>query len=157
MKMKLYYLVLLCCAMSFTIISCGAGYIASEMQGTVKPEGGTTEIVPASKTYSVSHEKVWQAARAVLDEWGYMYEANPSSNTIKTEPKQLDDTQKFAFAGAYFTAKLYITVEGSTVSLKARFGKKSNVVMGGENLEFPEKENALRKDFFNALNAKLGA
>jgi len=127
------------------------------MSGTVKPEGGTTEIVSASKTYSASHEKVWQAARAVLDEWGYIYEANPSSNTIKTEPKQLDNTSKFVFAGASFTAKLYITVEGSTVSLKARFGKKSNIVMGGEDLEFPEKENALRRDFYQALNVKLGS
>ncbi len=154
MKMKLNCLVLLCCAMSLAIISCG--YVKSELAGTAKPEGGTTEIVPASKTYSASHDKVWQAARAVLDEWGYMYEANPSSNTIKTEPKQLGDTQKFAFAGAYYTARLYINVEGSTVTLRARFGKKSNVTMGGENLEFPEKENELRKNFYEALNAKLG-
>jgi hypothetical protein len=157
MRMKLYCLIFLCFAMSFAIISCGIGYMASEMTGSVKPEGGTTEIVPASKTFSASHEKVWQAARAVLDEWGYIYEANPSTNTIKTEPKQLSDINKFVFAGASFTAKLHITVEDSTVSLKARFGKKSNVVMGGENLEYPEKENELRKNFFDALNAKLGA
>ncbi len=142
--------------MSLALISCGAGYVISEMKGTAKPEGGTSEIVPAFKTYSASHDKVWQAARAVLDEWGYMYEANPSSNTIKTEPKQLGDTKNVVGAGANYTAKLYITVEGSTVSLKARFGKQSNVTIGGENLEYPEKENELRKNFYEALDAKIG-
>jgi hypothetical protein len=154
MKMKLYCLVILCCAISLSIISCA--YVASEATGTAKPEGVTTEIVPASKTYSASHEKVWQAARAILDEWGYIYEANPSSNTIKTEPKQLSDTKKVMFLGANYTAKLHITVEGSTVSLRARFGKQSNVVMGGENLEYPEKENELRKNFYEALDARIG-
>ncbi|TSA09934.1 MAG: hypothetical protein D4R73_06130 [Deltaproteobacteria bacterium] len=90
MKMKLYCLVLLCCAVSLAVISCIPA-------GSGKPEGGTTEIIPVSKTYSASHEKVWQAARAVLDEWGYIYEANPSINTIKTEPKQIGFAQKNQF------------------------------------------------------------
>lgn len=154
MKMKSYYVVLFCCAMSLSLISCT--YVSSELKGTAKPEGGITEIVPASKTYSASHDKVWQASRAVLDEWGYMYEANQSTYTIKTEPKQLSDTKKVMYIGARYSAKLYITVESSTVSLKARFGKTSNLTMGGENLEFPEKENELRKDFYEALDVKLG-
>jgi hypothetical protein len=138
-------------------IPMGCAEVSSELKGTAKPEGGITESVPASKTYVVSHEKLWQATRNVLDEWGYIYEANPSSNTIKTEPKHLSDTQKFRFIGSDYTAKLHITVEGSTVALRARFSKKSNIVMGGENLEFPEKENELRKNFYEALNAKIGS
>ena len=150
-----YFVLCSLCGILLAIISCS--YVSSELKGTAKPEGGTTEIVPASKTFSASHENVWQAARAVLDEWGYIYEANPSSNTIKTEPKQLGDYQKFKFIGAQYSAKLHITVEGSTVALRARFGKASNLVQGGENIEYPEKENELRKKFYEDLSAKLGS
>ncbi|MFZ2171415.1 MAG: hypothetical protein WAW61_17475, partial [Methylococcaceae bacterium] len=96
------------------------------------------------------------ATLEVLDEQGYVYEENTSTGTIKTESKLLTDTSKFAFTGATYSAKLFIKLEGTKVSYRAKFDKASNLTMGGQNIEFPEKENEMRKAFFDALVKKLG-
>jgi len=75
---------------------------------------------------------------------------------IKTEPKYLNDTSKFRIIGSDYAAKLYITVKESKVTFRARFNKKSNLVQGTENAEYPEKENDLRKLFFDAMSEKIG-
>ena len=140
----------------FSIFACSSiREVTSELKGTSKPEGAIAEAIPATKKYNVPHEKLWKLACMVLDEQGYMYESNKSTNMIKTEPKQLGDTSKFRFIGSDYTSKLYIKIEGSSVTFKARFGKKSNLVQGGEDLEYPEKENQLRKTFFEALDRKI--
>ena len=47
-------------------------------------------------------------------------------------------------------------MRGFTIKFTARFNKESNLTMGGQNLEYPEKENELRKNLFMALDKKLG-
>jgi hypothetical protein len=131
-------------------------YVKSELTGTAKPEGGIQESIPISKTYNVSAQTLRRATFEVLDEQGYVYDENTSTGTIKTEPKLISDTSKFAFHGAYYSAKLFIKLEGAKVSYRAKFDKKSNLTMGEENVEYPEKENELRKTFFDALTQKLG-
>lgn len=152
MKAKMLYTLLIMGMISFGTVGC-----IGPTSG-LEPQGGIAESIPVSKTYSASHEKIWQASRAILDEWGYIYEANQSSNTIKTEPKQLNPPKGVVgvvFSTTYL-ANLYITVEGSTVSFRARFGTQGYGVAGRKDLEYPEKENELRKNFFEALNAKVG-
>jgi hypothetical protein len=137
-------------------IGCGMSYVADELRGTAKPEGGTIEVIPQTKTFQASQEKLWNASKQALDEMGYVYEANPASKMIKTEAKQLGDTEKSLGAGAKYFAKLYVTVESPSVSFRARFDKRSNVTMGGDSLEYPEKENELRKTFFNLIDRNIG-
>lgn len=134
-----------------------ASYVKSEVTGTAKPEGGTSEAVPLSKTFGASSQAVRRATLQVLDDQGYVYEENSSTGTIKTEPKLLTDTSSFRLTGATYSAKLFIKLEGATVTYRARFDKKSNLTMGDQNIEFPEKEAELRKAFFAALDGKLPA
>lgn len=145
-----------------SVIETHAGWIGdsfsevkNELQGTAKPEGGIDEAVPSTKSFSASHTKIWEASQEILDEWGYIYEANQSTNMIKTEPKYLNDTNEFRFIGSDYAAKLYITINGQNVKFLARFNKQSNLVKPTENAEFPEKENELRKLFFDTLSKKL--
>lgn len=145
-------------ALVFTYLVTGcetAKYVKSELTGTAKPEGGIQGSVPASKTYSASAQAVRRATLKVLDDQGYVYEENSSTGTIKTEPKLLTDTSKFMLMGATYAAKLFIKLEGATVTHRAKFDKKSNLTMGEQNIEFPEKEAELRKEFFAALDGKL--
>lgn len=153
MKVTTYSLI----AFSFLLISgCESiQYVQSEITGTAKPEGGIQEAIPPSKIYNVSAQALRRATLEVLDEQGYMYEENTSTSTIKTEPKLLTDTSKFSFTGATYYAKLFIKLEGSKITYRARFDKKSNLTMAEQNVEFPEKENELRKTFFDAINSKL--
>jgi hypothetical protein len=130
-------------------------YVKSELSGTAKPEGGIQENIPPSRTYRAPPQAVRRAVLAVLGDQGYVYEDNPSAGTIKTEPKSLTDTSKFAFTGATYHAKLFITFDGSTVTYRAKFDKKSNLTMPELNVEFPEKENEIRKEFFVALDKRL--
>jgi len=132
-------------------------YVKSEVTGTAKPSGGTQESIPPSKTYKSSALAVRRATLQVLDEQGYVYEENPSTGTIKTDPKVLGDTTKVMFMGATYAARLVIKLEGTTVTYRAKFDKKSNLTMGGDNLEYPDKEAELRKEFFAALDSKLSS
>ena len=43
-----------------------------------------------------------------------------------------------------------------SLKYKARFNKDSNLVQDEQNLSYPEKENELRKNFYMALDKKLG-
>ena len=152
MKVVIYCLIAI-----FLISGCkSANYVRSELTGTAKPDGGIKESIPISKTYNVSAQELRRAVVEVLDEQGYIYEENTSTSTIKTEPKLITDTSKFMLYGAYYSAKLSIRLEGNTISYRARFNKKSNLTMEEQNVEFPEKENELRKNFYEALNGKLG-
>lgn len=141
----------------FTLTACeSVSYVKDELTGKAKPTGGVQEQVPASKTYKASFQALRRATLEILDEQGYVYDENPSTNTIKTEPKLLTDQSKVMFVGASYSAKLFIKLEGSTITYRAKFDKKSTLTMGEQNIEFPEKENELRKDFFAALDKKLG-
>lgn len=134
---------------------CGAGYVMSELKGTAKPEGGINEVIPETKTYKANHAVLWKAVQDVLDDQGYIFAADSSSGRIKTDPKVLGDQSKLAITGATYSAVVTVKVDGSSVSYRARFNKKSNIVQGTELLEFPEKENELRKNFFTVLDNKL--
>ena len=131
-------------------------YMKSELTGTAKPEGGVQETVPVSKTYGCSAHALRQATIQVLTDQGYIFEENPSTGTIKTEPKPLD-ANKSAIFGANYSAKVFIRLEGATVAYQAKYDKKSNITMGEQNVEYPEKEAALRKEFFAALDQKLSS
>lgn len=130
------------------------GYLASEMSGSAKPDGANAQAVPASKTYRATPAALRQTVLAVLTDQGYLYE-EVAGGIIKTEPKVLGDPSKFAFFGASYSAKLQIRLEGSTVTYRARFDKKSNVTMSEPNMEYPEKENELRGAFFGELDKRL--
>lgn len=54
-----------------------------------------------------------------------------------------------------FSARHFVVLDGSNVSYRARFDKKSSIVQPETNLEFPEKENELRRDFFAELDKRL--
>lgn len=131
-------------------------YVQSEVTGTAKPEGGIVESVPRTKQFKASPKAVRQAVLRVLDEQGYIYEENPSTRTIKTEPLLLTEPSKVMFLGASYSAKLFIKLDGSAVTFRAKFNKQSNLTMGEQNIDYPEKENELRKAFFQALASELG-
>lgn len=140
-----------------TLIGCEtATYVTSEVTGTAKPTGGIQQSVPVTRSFKGSSGAVRNAVLEVLDEQGYVYEENPSTSTIKTEPKLLTDQNKVMFMGASYSAKVFIKLKGSAVTFKAKFDKKSNLTAGEENIEYPEKENELRKKFFDALGSRLG-
>lgn len=146
-------------AVTFSLAGCEsaqAQYVHSEFAGTTKPEGGIHEIVSASKAYKANAAALRRAALAVLDEQGYIYKENPSTGTIKTEPKPVSDPETFIVVGATYAAKVFIRLDGSTVTYRARFDKNSNLTQDEQNVEYPEKENELRKAFFVELDKKLG-
>jgi hypothetical protein len=131
-------------------------YLKSELTGTAKPAGGIQETVPPTKDFAVEHAKLREAVLSVLDKQGYIYEESESTGTIKTEAQPLSGQRESGIFGATYSAKLFIRINGSSVTFNARFNQKSNVTTGGENMQFPEMENSLRKDFFDALNTQLG-
>jgi len=133
-----------------------ANYVSSEVTGTAKPAGGIQETIPAERAFRASPKAVRNAVLEVLDEQGYVYEENPSTGTIKTDPKLLTDQSNVMFLGASYSAKAFIKLKGSKVTFKALFNKKSNLTVGEENIQYPEKENELRKQFFDALARRLG-
>lgn len=130
-------------------------YVKSELTGTVKPEGGIQERLPPTRDYAAPTQALWRAVREVLDAQGYVYDENPSAGTIRTEPRQVGDVNKMQIATAIFSAKLFIKVENSQVTFRARFDKRSNVMLPEENVEYAEKENELRRDFFSAVDKRL--
>ncbi len=131
------------------------GYVRSELSGTAKPDGGSTQAVPMTKTYKTTPAALRQAVLEVLTAQGYLYEEGGGGN-IKTEPKALGDPNKFGFIGAVYSAKLQLRLEGASVTYRARFDKKSNLTMAEPNMEYPEKENELRSAFFGELDKRLG-
>ncbi len=144
-----------------SLIGCGTvgesiNYVKSELTGGAEPSGGIEKTVPATKKYPVSSTRLRKAVLEILDEQGYTYNEHTSTNTIKTDPKSLSDHSKFGLVGAYYYAKLTIKLSGSTIRFTARFDKESNLTTGGKNIEYPEKENELRRDFFQELDRKFG-
>jgi hypothetical protein len=130
-------------------------YVSSEITGTAKPAGGIQEFIPTERSFKASPKAVSSAVLEVLDEQGYVYEENPSTGTIKTDPKLLTEQSNVMFLGASYSAKLFIKLKGSKVNFKAVFNKKSNLTVGEENIQYPEKENELRQQFFEALARRL--
>ena len=129
-------------------------YLKSEISGDAKPDGGIKEVVPAKKTYPVSNAQLRRAVLETLDEQGYMYTEN--SGRITTEPKPIGDQSQFGFLGATYYSKLILSISGSTIKFIARFNKDSNLTQDEQNIEYPEKENELRSNFFAELDRKLG-
>jgi len=130
-------------------------YIKDEISGNAKPAGGIQELISPTKNYKTSFQALRKATLTVLDEQGYIYEENPSTNTIKTEPKLLTDPSKVMFVGSSYSVKLFIKVEGTSITYRAKFDKKSSLTTGEQNIEYPEKENELRRVFFAELDKKL--
>ena len=89
-----------------------------------------------------------------LDEKGYMYTEN--TGRIITEPKPIGDQSQFGFLGATYYSRLMLSISGSTIKFIARFNKDSNLTQDEQNIEYPEKENELRKNFYATLDKKLG-
>jgi len=144
------------CSILVLISGCGAGYATSELSGTAKPEGGIKEAIPKDKEYSgVNQQQLWNAVQDVLEDQGYIFSADSASGRIKTEPKMISDPSKVALFGASYYAVLAIRVKDSSVSYTARFNKDSNLVQDEKLVEYPEKENELRRDFFSALDQKV--
>jgi hypothetical protein len=142
---------------SVSLFGCSdINYAKSELTNTAKPSGGLQENIPATKNFSVDHARLRNVVLSVLDQQGYIYEENPSTGTIKTEPLPLSGQRESGILGATYSAKLFIKIKDSSVTFNSSFNKQSNLTMGGENLKFPEKENALRKEFFDAVNNELG-
>lgn len=138
---------------SVLLASCGAGYITSELSGSAKPEGGIAETIPATRTFQAAPAAVRKAVLSVLDEQGFLYTEDKSAGSIKTDLKQLPN--KGGSMMVAYSVRAVIGLEGSNVTYRARFDKKSSVVQAEANLEFPAKENELRRDFFSAVERKL--
>ena len=150
-KFFIYLLIL-----SAVLYGCeSVNYLKSEISGSAKPTGGVKEVVPVNKTYPVSNAQLRQAVLETLDEQGYMYTEN--MGRIITEPKPIGDQSQFGFLGATYYSKLMLSISGSTIKFIARFNKDSNLTQDEQNIEYPEKENELRSNFFAALDKKLGA
>lgn len=126
------------------------GYVKSELSGQAKPEGGIAEAVPATRTFNGSSAALRRAVRTVLEDQAFIVE-EPTGGSFRTEPKVLGDPTRFALFGATYSARVTVRVEGQAVTYRARFDKKSNVVTAEQNAEYPEKENELRREFFEAL------
>ena len=141
-------------AASATLLaSCGSvSYVTSEMGGTAKPEGGIKESIPPTRTFSQPPATVRKAVLAVLQDQGHLTQGDTAGSEIRTEPKALGSGGMSLVA---YSVRNIIGFDGSAVTYRARFDKKSSLVQAETNLEFPEKENELRRDFFAALEKKL--
>ena len=136
------------------VSACGSvGYVASELTGSVKPDGGIAEAILTSRTFDASADAIRVAVLNVLQDQGYIYEENRSAGTVRTEPKPLPNVG--GMAGASFSTRAFINLDGQNVTYRARFDKRSNVVMAETNIEYTEKENELRRDFFAAVTKRL--
>lgn len=135
------------------LMSCGTvSYLKSEVSGDAKPTGGTTEVIPVTKSYQAQPAAIRSEVLTILSDQGYIYDENKSTGAIRTEPKLLSNAGGMMVE---YSARVFVTLEATSVTYRARFDKKSSITQGGNNLEFPEKENDLRKEFFAALDKKL--
>lgn len=135
------------------LMSCGTvSYLKSEVSGDAKPTGGTTEVIPATKSYLAQPAAIRSEVLAILSDQGYIYDENKSTGAIRTEPKLLSNAGGMMVE---YSARVFVALEATSVTYRVRFDKKSSITQGGTNLEFPEKENDLRKEFFAALDKKL--
>lgn len=142
-------------ALALALSGCSAvTHIKEEMAGTSKPEGGIAELIPPSKMYTAEPQALRRAVLAVLEEQGYIAE-ELANGAFRTEPKPLGDSSRFAFAGATYSVKASVRIEGTAVTFRARFDKKSNITQPELNVDYPEKENELRKAFFAGLDKRL--
>ena len=136
------------------LASCGSvSYVTGELSGSVKPVGGISDAIPVAKTYAQAPDAVRRGVLAVLQDQGYVNDTASSASEIRTEPKVLPNSGSSIMVE--FSARVFVTLDGSNVSYRARFNKKSSIVQAETNLEFVEKENELRRDFFAALDRKL--
>ena len=136
--------------------SCGAAnYVKSELTGTAKPVGGIQEVIPTTKKFQTSPSSLRTATLEVLNEQGYIYTENPSTGTIRTDSRPLDDQAQSGLLGAIYSAKIFIRLKESSITYTAKFDEKSNVTIPEENITYPEKENELRKIFFDSIAAKI--
>lgn len=141
-------------AVTAILASCSSvSYVTGEMSGSVKPVGGIAEAIPVTRSYTQAPDAVRRAALAVLQEQGYVIDTASTAGEIRTEPKVLQNASSSMMVE--FSARVFVTLDASNVSYRARFNKKSSLVQPETNLEFVEKENELRRDFFAALDKKL--
>lgn len=129
-------------------------YVKDEFTGKAKPAGGIAESVSPSRTYGASASTIKRVILTLLEEQGYVTE-ELANGSIRTEPKPLGDPSKVALLGAIYSVRVLIRVDGSTVTYRSRFDKKSSITMAEQNIEYPEKENELRKAFFAELDKRL--
>ncbi|MBK8863247.1 MAG: hypothetical protein IPN37_04320 [Betaproteobacteria bacterium] len=136
------------------LASCSSvSYVSGEMSGSVKPVGGITESIPVTKSYSQSPEAVRAGVLASLQDQGYVMDLSSTATELRTEPKVLPKASSSMMVE--YSARVFVSLAGSNVSYRARFNKKSSLVEPSTNLEFTEKENELRRDFFQLLDKKL--
>jgi hypothetical protein len=133
--------------------ACGSvSYVSSELSGSAKPEGGIKDVIPMTRTYKQPPAEVRKAVLAVLLDQGHLLQGDAMGMELRTEPKVMGTGGASLVA---YSVRNIVGIDGSAVTYRARFDKKSSVVQPETNLEFPEKENELRRDFFNALDKKL--
>ncbi len=145
----------------FTLTGCGNAI--NELRGTAKPESKTTEKVPESKTYNVSQDKALAAVKRVLKSQEVMFEVGngEDKNTVRitTEAITIQNPSliRSMMGASTYTAKEIIDVTSDgTVSFAARFSKALGVTSTKkENMKFPDKENEMRKQFFDALDKEI--
>ena len=146
------------------LLNAGCADISKELKGSARPDAGTTEVIPASKTFIVPYDKTFKAVTGVLDNNDILYEADASKGKIVTENK---DIQKISgwrglFAGSNYKAKQFIDVKKvndreTSVTHRARFTKEFVTVFTTADKEYPETENVLRKIFFEELDKQLAS
>jgi len=149
--------------LAITLSLTGCGNAMRELRGTAKPESNVTEKVSESKAYNVSQDKVLAAAKKVLKAQDILFEVGNGEDKnivrITTEAITIQNPSlmRSMMGASTYTAKeiIDVTVDG-IVSFAARFSKALGVTSTKrENLKFPEKENELRKQFFDALDKEV--
>lgn len=155
---------LICILLIASIILSGCSGYLDELHGTAKPDSMITEIVPVSKSYSATQDVVLAAIKKLMKSEGVIYEivAGEDKDTVrlKTEPivVQKASVMDLMLAKSAYSALEIIDVsKDGTVSFMARFAKSWEGLgdQNTKNLQFPEKENELRKIFFDALDKEL--
>lgn len=151
-------------AASIVFILSGCSGYMSELKGTAKPDAVVMEKVPVSKSYHVPQDVALAAIKKVMKSQGVIYEivAGEDKDTVrlKTEPIVVQEASAMdlMLAKSAYSAQEIIDVSmDGTVSFIARFAKSWEGLgdQNTKNLQFPDKENELRKNFFDALDKEL--
>jgi len=149
--------------LAITLSLTGCGNAMRELRGTAQPTAAKTEQVPESKAYKASQDKIVAAVKKILKSQDVIFSTGEGEDKgavrITTEDMVIQSpslVRSMMGASTYTAREIIDVASNGTVSFAARFSKSLGT--GGdkkENLKFPDKENEMRKQFFDALDKEI--
>jgi hypothetical protein len=132
-----------------------AGCESYKYSQTLSTPAMKTPVVqqPVSRNFDTQPQTLRAVAQSVLSEQGYAYRDGAQPGTLDTDARPLKGAAISAVGAAGHTARPSLKFEGTTLSYTVEFDKTAEPAQ--RNVPLPELENAMREEFFGAINVGL--